>query len=102
MDKYGKKYDEQLDVRCFLTFVVVSCLFLRSGGPRGLATCSRELERRVLVVYVFRWGRVVVPGAVQSRCGRAAVEEALGVRVVVRDAREADDAGAGAWAEINR
>ena len=33
---------------------------------------------------------------------RAAVEEALGVRVVVRDAREADDAGAGAWAEINR
>ena len=29
-----------------------------SGSPHF----SRERERRVLVVYVFRWGRVVLPG----------------------------------------
>ena len=36
-----------------------------SGFLRGRAErqhFSRERERRVLVVYVFRWGRVVLPG----------------------------------------
>ena len=40
-------------------------------GPRVLHF-SRERERRVLVVYVFCWGRVVLPRGVPARCLRSA------------------------------
>ena len=40
--------------------------------PKENVCFSRERERRVLVVYVFRWGRVVFPAAVPARCRRVA------------------------------
>ena len=47
--------------------------------PRPPNLFSRERERRVLVVYVFRWGRVVGPGhgagAVPERCRRIKIFE---------------------------